>query len=316
MSKRIKRIRGIVAKALAATIGGTLVATAFTGTAFADHVRDGWWAKKTPRWNAASPTLRVDGEQVPGGCPIESPAGSFLYTARAPGSNLDVHVNQRSDSGGAFETGNAMPAPVNDATANDFCPTPMPDGRLYFVSNRDGGCGNADIHLAVNNPATGWNEPLNLGCEPHGPNTPGLELSPAVVESVWGTYLFFSTDYHTGNQDIYRSRLRADGTFGPGVRLGWPINTEYDDRQPNVSQDLREIVFASNRPTATGDETGFDVFNARRPWPFFPWRRVTNLSETVPFDTVNGDETRPSLSWDGRRLYYGSGGVWTSERGH
>jgi hypothetical protein len=282
-----------------------------------DHYSQAAWGGRWHgSWGEAVPQLRVDGAQVPGGCPIESPTGRFLYTARNPGSGLDIYVNQRAALAAPFALGNALPMPLNDPElANDFCPTPRPDGEMYFVSTRSGGCGSADIHAAINNPATGWSVPDNLGCEPEGPNTPGTEFSPSIVETKWGTFLFFSTDYHTGNQDIYVSRMRSDGTFAPGERLAYPINTEYDDRQPNVSQDGREIVFASDRPTSDSDSSGFDIFTAKRRFLFSPWRRVVNLSETVPFDTVATSETRPSLSWDGKRLVYGSGGVWVSERG-
>ncbi|MEE4163799.1 MAG: hypothetical protein V2I25_14955 [Woeseiaceae bacterium] len=264
-------------------------------------------------WGASTPQLRTDGAQVPGGCPIESPGGTFIFTARNPGTGLDIYVNQRAMAGAPYEPGAALPFPINDAAAGDFCPTPLPDNSLYFVSTRDG-CGGADMFRAVQNPATGWTTPENLGCHPNGPNTPGTEFSPSVVETAWGTFLFYSTDYHTGNQDIYRSHMRADGTFGPGVRLPSPINTGYDDQQPNVSPDGREIVFASNRPSSDDDTSGFDIFYAKRAQPFIRWRRATNLSETVPFETVGAGETRPSLSWDGKRLVYGSGGVWLSER--
>ncbi len=269
-------------------------------------------------WGAASPLLRSDGEQVPGGCPIESPGGRFIFTARRPGGgDLDIAVNERAAIGQPFEPGAVLPGPVNDpGMADDFCPTPLPDNGLFFVSRRNGACGGsgADMYRAVQNPATGWSEPVNLGCDPHGPNTPGTEFSPAVIETLWGTYLFFSTDYYTGNQDIYRSRMRDDGTFGPGVRLPYPINTAYDDRQPNVSQNGPEMVFASNRRTANTATPNFDIFYAKKRWLFGGWRRVNNLSESVPFDTLDASETRPSLSWDGKRLVYGSGGVWLSER--
>ena len=201
---------------------GTLVATLVLGTASGAMADSN--GKKVRGWQPATQALRTDQTQVPGGCPIESPAGAFLFTARNPGTGIDIYANQLSADGETFEPGSALPAPVNDvALANDFCPTPLPDGYLYFVSNRSGGCGSADMQLAVNHPATGWTEPQNLGCEPNGPNTPGLELSPAVITTIWGTFLFFSTDYHTGNQDIYMSRMRADGTFEPGRRLGYPI---------------------------------------------------------------------------------------------
>ena len=270
------------------------------------------------KWGAAAPLLRTDGVQVPGGCPIESPGGKQIWTARRPGGgDLDIAVNTRAAVGEPFELGNVLPAPVNDpAMADDFCPTPLEDGVLYFVSSRNGACGGsgADMYTAVQNPATGWSEPVNLGCDPHGPNTPGTEFSPSIVETPWGTYLFFSTDYYTGNQDIYRSRMRADGTFGPGERLPYPINTEYDDRQPNVSQNGREMVFASNRRTANDPMPNFDIMYAKKAFWFGNWRRVTNLSDSVPFDTVDASETRPSFSWDGERIVYGSGGVWLSER--
>ncbi len=271
-------------------------------------------------WGAAAPLLRSDGEQVPGGCPIESPGGKYIFTARRPGGgDLDIAVNERESVGAPFEIGAVLPEPVNDpGMGDDFCPTPLPDGELYFVSSRSGACGGsgADMYSAVQNPATGWSEPTNLGCAPYGPNTPGTEFSPAVITNNWGTFLFFSTDYYTGNQDIYRSRMRADGTFGPGVRLPYPISTEHDDRQPNVSQDGREIVFASDRRTANSENPNFDIFYAKKRWLFGRWRRATNLSKTVPFETLDASETRPSLSWDGGRLVYGSGGVWLSERGH
>ncbi len=278
----------------------------------------GWNAHADPRrsgWGAASELLRTDGSQVPGGCPIESPAGRYIFTARNPGTGLDIYANERADIGEPFEPGGPLPTPANDrGLANDFCPTPLPDGVLYFVSTRAGTCGEGDLYRTNQNPAAGWNEPENLGCDPKGPNTPGVEYSPSVIETGWGTYLFYSTDYYTGNQDIYRSRMRRDGSFGPGVRLPWPINTEHDDRQPNVSQDGREIVFASNRRTANEDNPNFDIFHAKKRWLFGRWRQVENLSATVPFATLDSSETRPSLSWDGERLVYGSGGVWISER--
>lgn len=271
-------------------------------------------------WGPSAPLERADGSQVPGGCPIESPAGKFLFVAKNPtGSNIDIYVNSRTSLDAPFEGDDILAPVISDPGANDFCPTPLRDGLLYFVSTRtleapDAACGGADIYWSVNNPATGYDEPTHLACHPHGPNTPGAEFSPSVIESLWGTFLFYSSDYLTGNQDIYVSTLRADGTFGPGHRLGYPINTEYDDKQPNVSPDGREIVFASNRPGANGVDSAFDIYTAKRRVQFFPWTEVVNLSETVPFDSEPADESRPSFSWDGTRMVYGSGGVWLSER--
>ncbi len=287
----------------AVAVAAGAVLALLSGPAMADF--------RNAAWGESSPLELAGGGQVPGGCPIESPAGLFLFTAQRPSGDLDNLVNQRASKHEPFQPANPLPAPVNDENADDFCPTPLPDGEFFFVSRRtEGSCGGADMFRTVLNPATGWEEPVNLGCTPNGPNTPTTEFSPAVITNVWGTFLFFSTDFYTGNQDIYVSKMRPDGSFGKGERLPYPINTDYDDRQPNVSQDGRELVFASNRR----DPTNFDIFYAKRFWQYGRWRKVTNLSETVPFDTLDASETRPSLSWDGERLVYGSGGVWLSER--
>lgn len=274
----------------------------------------------TNGWGPSERVVRADGSQVPGGCPIESPAGRFLFVAKNPtGSNLDIYVNSRTGIDQPFEGDDVLPSIISAPDANDFCPTPLQDGVLYFVSTRsldppEAACGGSDIFWSVNNPATGYSEPVHLACHPHGPNTPGTEFSPSIVETRWGTFLFYSTDYFSGNQDIYMSFQRLDGTFSPGFSLGAPINSEYDDKQPNVSPDGLEIVFASNRPGRGGVDSQFDIYTAKRRFLFLPWRRVINLSETVPFETEPADESRPSFSWDGKRIVYGSGGVWQSDR--
>jgi len=277
-------------------------------------------------WAGSGPVLRTDGSQVPGGCPIESPGGRYLYTVKGTGGGSGINVreiwvNARDSLESAFDQEDVLDA-VNDFDSADFCPTPLPDGELLFVSNRGGDCGDSvDIYATRNHPTTGWSMPGSLGCHPDGPNTPGTELSPSVIETWFGTFLFYSSNYdpftgEIGDQDIYVSFQRADGTYGSGYRLDYPINTEdYDDQQPNLSSDGREIVFSSNRPSSSDDDTGFDIYYGKSRAFFLFWRHATNLSETVPFtDTLAADETRPALSWDGKRLYYGSGGVWISER--
>ena len=182
-----------------------------------------------------------------------------------------------------------------------------------FVSDRAGGCGGTDIYVSRYNPGSDkWSEPRNLGCAPEGPNTEGFELSPSLVETAAGTLLFFSTGAGIGSgQDLYESRMLADGSFSPGMPLV-ELNTPGDinDRQPNVGRTGLEIVFASNRDA---DGIG-DIWTASRNSVFEAWSAPVNLSDTVPFSTAGSGESRPSFSWDGKRLYYGSGGVHLSTR--
>jgi hypothetical protein len=183
-----------------------------------------------------------------------------------------------------------------------------------FVSNRAGGCGGSDIYVSRYSPGKDqWSEPRNLGCAPDGPNTDGFELSPSLVKTNVGTLLFFSTGSGiTQGQDLYESRMRVDGTFGPGMAIT-ELNTlgDVNDRQPNVGRNGLEIVFASNR-----DDDGVgDIWTSTRNSVYEAWSAPVNLSDTIPFTTAAAGESRPSLSWDGKRLYYGSGGVHLSTRG-
>jgi Tol biopolymer transport system component len=116
-----------------------------------------------------------------------------------------------------------------------------------------------------------------------------------------GTFLYYSSDVD-GDQDIYVSRMSLDGSFGPGTPVAG-VNTDYADQQPNVSPDGLEMVFSSNRD---GNQ---DVFSASRASLDDPFGNVRNLTMELGLLTVNGDETRASMSWDRKRLYYGSAGT-------
>ncbi|MEO1037295.1 MAG: hypothetical protein AAFX44_17180 [Pseudomonadota bacterium] len=242
-------------------------------------------------------------ENVAGGCPIESPDALTLFTAGGFDGTLDVWTYERSSPRAPFGPRTKVPDPVSLDDAADFCPTPLSDGYLFFVSDRPGddSCGGADIfatRIVDGVPA----EPTRLACAPHGPNTPGRELAPSLTYERDGIYLYYSTNGPAGDQDIYRSKLSWIGSFGPGEPQH-QLNTPFNDQQPNLSARGQEIVFSSDRD-GTG---GQDVFTARR-HPF-GWSRPKNLSQTRGFPTIDGNETRASLSHDRRRLYYGSGGT-------
>lgn len=269
-----------------------------------------------PQFSGWSPSASTG---LAGGCPIESRDGNRLFVAGPFDGTLDVFYYQRNGRANDFGPRTKAADPVSRDDANDFCPTPLPGNALLFVSNRPGGCGGTDIYISRYSPGQEtWSEPRNLGCaaDNEGPNTAGNELSPSVVETAAGTLLYFSTGPGIGGpgsgQDIYESRMRVDGSFGEGVPVD-ELNTADTDRQPNVSRSGLEIVFASHRQRDSGESTG-DIWYASRSSVFQPWSTPVNLSDTVPFGTAAADESRPSFSWDGKRLYYGSGGVYVSTR--
>ena len=272
-----------------------------SGEAIADDDNEGRFGGFS-EWSTPQPV-----DNVAGGCPIESPSGRTLYTAGGFDGTLDIWTYSRRNKWAPFGPRVKAGPPVSLDDANDFCPTPLVGGWLLFVSDRGGDdvCGNADMYITRYRPGSpfNWSEAHNLGCAPHGPNTDGRELSPALFSTYEGVFLYYSTNGPGGDQDIYRSRMGWNGQFGPGEPVD-ELNTPFNDQQPNVGRGGREIVFSSDRAGA-----GQDVFSATREDSDDAWSTPRNLSVELTFPTGNGSETRASLSRDLRRLYYGSAGT-------
>lgn len=282
-------------------------------------VSDAAAAKQHGDWQQAAPVTAVNSAATEG-CPIESPDGLSLYlmSTRGAGGDQDIWVATRTSTGDVFGEPQMLPTPVN-SDANDFCPTPLRGNWLLFVSNRGGtdahgtqACGGGDIYLTRRSPATGeWAAPRNLGCTFNGgPNGPGTEFGPTVVETEAGRLLLFSSggDLGSNTQDIYVSAEQADWSFGLPDAVD-ELNSPKDDIMPNISKDGREIVLASNRDGGLG---AFDIWSSTRASVLDPWTTPTNLGPAV---NGPGAETRPSLSWDGSRLYFGrSGEIYLSTR--
>jgi len=275
-------------------------------------------AKEFTDWGEAEPVTGVNDPAAADGCPIESPDGLSLYIASTRrGDPNDIWVATRDTKDADFGAPIILPAPVNSDAA-DFCPTPLRGNYLLFVSTRGGvdaygtaACGGGDIYITRRSPATGdWEAPMNLGCAPNGPNGPGTEFGPSLVETDAGTLLYFSSGGALGSntQDMYVSAQLADGSFGAPEPVA-ELNSPSDDVMPNVSKNGLEVVFASSRP---GGEGAFDIYSATRSSASDPWSSPVNLGRTV---NTGAPETRPSLSWDGERLYFGRAGeIYVSHR--
>ena len=241
------------------------------------------------------------------GCPIESPNGKQLYIASTrPGGfgKNDIWVAERPNKRSVWGPMTNLGSSINTAD-HEFCPTPLGGGKLLFVSDRTA-CGATpgmtppvgDMYITKQRRSGTWTAPRHLGCvsDGTGPNFAGGEFGPSLVKVRGKTYLYFSSTGTGTNHDIYRSRRYRDGTFGTPQPVA-ELNTAAVDQMPNISRNGTEIVFASNRGGNMGIWTS--KFN-----------RSTGLwSSPAPVAEVNTlePETRPSLSGDGKRLYFGRG---------
>jgi hypothetical protein len=247
------------------------------------------------------------------GCPFISADGKkFFIASNRPGSlgGNDIWVSTRSNKYQPWGEPVHLDPPIN-TEFNDFCPTLARDGRtFFFASNRPGFCTapggvspNSDIYtvkLGSNmQPISGV---THLGCEV---NSAWDEHSPfPQIMLGQGLMLFYSSarpadaNDAPGDHDLYSSLWHA-GEFQAGTQLSG-INTTANEGQPNVRVDGREIFFWSDR---AGGQGGADIYHSTKGWFAQTWGAPQNLGPNV---NSAGGETRPSLSLDGRTLYFGT----------
>lgn len=300
------RLHAVVSAGAAAILLWLL--SVFAGSAFAKTFSP-WGeplnAEAVPGTSAELNTISLEG------CPIPSPDGLVLYFAsNRPGGfeGLDIWSAHRESKDDPWGPPSNLGPPVN-SSADDFCPTPVPGHGLFFVSSRPGGCGGPDIYFTRRNRKGGYLPPQNLGCQV---NSDRGEAGPSLVEQDDDAILYFSSARPGGfspeggppfDSDIYMSVMEDKGDFGPATLVP-TLNTSGDDSRPNVRKDGLEIFF--DRSAVIGGAA--DIYSATRKKISAPWSTPFNLGS--PVNTAD-NESRASLSRDGRTLYFGSNRVGT-----
>lgn len=265
--------------------------------------------------------IAVNLEHIPGtdselntpaneGCPAISRDGRQLFFAsNRPGGygGLDVWVSYWSRESDGWGEPLNLGAPIN-TPADEFCPSPMPDGEGFlYVSTKPGGCGGADIYLTRASRKGGWPVTVNLGCHV---NSAAGEASPFLLQHAAGAELYFSStrpggfstddaQLPAGDSDVYVSVVQPDGSLAAPVPVPG-LNTSANDARPNLRRDGLEIIFDSDRPGTLGLA---DLYSSARAGLGDPWSAPANLGPDV---NSSANETRPSLSWDARTLFFGS----------
>ncbi len=296
----MRRSATIVAVAMAMVLSGALAAVAGGGSgdwSAAESIED-FGAGAHENFNTVSNE----------GCPNISADGKTLFFAsnRPGGLGMnDIWVSTRASKSQPWGDPVHLDPPINTA-ANDFCPTLSRDGKtFFFASNRPGFCGataNADLYTAKLDSNLQTASVTHLGCEV---NSGWDEHSPFPQLMVGeGLVLFYSSARPAdasdapGDHDLYSS-LWQGGAFQAGTQLSG-INTTANEGQPNVRVDGREIFFWSDRAGTLG---AADIYSSTKKWFATTWGTPQNLGPNVNSPLA---ETRPSLSLDGRILYFGS----------
>ncbi|MBS1532019.1 MAG: OmpA family protein [Bacteroidetes bacterium] len=150
-------------------------------------------------------------------------------------------------------------------------------------------------------------KPLNLGS---GINTADDEYMPAITADE-STLIF--TRKINNNEDFYQS-VKVDGVWQPATYLKGEINTpQYNEGSQSISPDGKVLFFTGcNRPDGLGR---CDIYISEKKGD--EWDKPFDIPPPV---NTPGWESQPSLSADGRTLYfvsnrkggYGGYDIWKS----
>ena len=216
------------------------------------------WDTINKKWNTA--------EDVPGN--VNTPAHDACTSISPDGKQIFIYKNDITDNesrGGdvfvskvvnnKWKTPEALGKPINTSYwEGGACISP--DGKtLYFISERKGGYGRADIWMVKRISKTEWGKAVNLGPEINSEfDEVGAFLAPD------GKTLFFSSNGKAsmGSYDVFKTTLDGDKWTKP-VNVGYPINTVHKDGPLVISADAQTAYFASERLGGLGES---DIYSA------------------------------------------------------
>lgn len=233
---------------------------------------------------------------------------SLYFTSSRPGGYgaTDLWVSHRAGVGDPWSAPENLGPEINSASS-EVAPTFSQDGhRLYFHSERPGGCGSADLYVARRRDKGDdfdWRAAENLGCVV---NTPYFDAGPTIFEDeVTGiTTLYYTIQNRPGGLgdfDVYQStRVGDDGEFGPPA-LVLELSGPFRDTRTAISRDGLAMYVSSDVGGRVGGIGSQDVWIATRSGTSDPWGTLVNLGPAVNTTAFDG---APAISFDGTELYF------------
>ena len=223
-------------------------------------------------WQAAVPLNEINSSGNEG-APSISSDGNYMFYASCAGlygdygdpsrkgyGSCDIFFTQKNN--GKWTNPVNVGPPINSSNW-ETQPSFSSDGKtLYFIRgmvSREG-VKNQDIYVSQVEDNGKFSVPVRLG---NNINTPGREESVYIHPD--NQTLYFTSDGHTetmGGLDIYMSKKQADGSWGPAINLGYPINTWNDENSLLVGPSGQVAYFASDREGGYG---GLDLYQFELP---------------------------------------------------
>ena len=241
--------------------------------------------------------------------PLVSPNGKTLYFSRRGdpadvGGKKDIEDIWYSNwdaSAKSWGKAHNMGCPLNNEDPN-FINSISPDGNTVLLGNsyNEEGAMTDGVSL-THKTETGWSAPVRLVIEDEDRNKSTM-VSYFMANSQ--KILMISNDRKGdsyGENDLYVSFLKTDGTWTKPLNLGDKINTSAIEDAPFLASDNKTLYFTSE---GHGGYGGSDIYMSRRldsTWQ--NWSAPENLGPVV---NSSHDESFFSLSASGKQVFFTS----------
>jgi outer membrane protein OmpA-like peptidoglycan-associated protein/tetratricopeptide (TPR) repeat protein len=167
----------------------------------------------------------------------------------------------------------------------------------YLKFNQTTGPGQEDFYTSQYS-ENGWKASVNAGAPLNTSSNEGAQTL-----SSNGKYMYFTACERPGgfgSCDLYFSAF-SGGTWSQPFNLGAPVNTNSWESTPSINADGNMLFFSSNRPGGFGGkDIWYSILNKKG-----SWADPVNLGEMI---NTSGDEMSPFIHFDGKTLYFASGG--------
>jgi len=193
---------------------------------------------------------------------ISADETELLFTSRRPnttggGTDLEdgMYFEDIYQSNRINDTSWSAPVALGNGInteSHDACVGLSPDGMgllMYRNSGTDGG----DLYMSILKGEV-WDKPKRLG---NSINTPSWEPSASISSDEKAIFFTSNRKGGLGGTDIYLTRMKDNGDFGPAILLGPAINTPSDEDAPFIHADGKTLYFSSKGHKSMG---GYDIF--------------------------------------------------------
>lgn len=213
--------------------------------------------------------------------------------------NQDVWI-AKSTVGDDFDQIIHPGPPLNNALPNSICAITEDPNIFVIINQFIPGGGMAEGFSTIRKYSDeSWTSPVNLQINDYYTDGDGVNLTVSSDGAVM--ILSLQRADSQGQNDLYFSQKKADGTWSAPKNLGLDINTIKREVTPSLSEDKKTLYFSSNRWNTAG---GNDIFMSKRlddTWQrWSPPRRFK-----VPINS-NRDDSQPYFNEATGYLYFTS----------